>query len=80
MNMMITCKQATNFISQKEEGKLSLRQRWQLWVHLGVCAVCRIFEKQNNIIISNAPHIHEHISATLSTAEKEAIIAALEKE
>ena len=76
---MITCKQATKFISQKEEGKLSLRQHWQLWMHLGVCAVCRIFQKQNKIITRNAPHIHEHIEVSLSKAEKESIISALEK-
>ncbi|MEP7318129.1 MAG: hypothetical protein ABI921_05300 [Panacibacter sp.] len=75
---MITCKQATKFISQKEEGKLSLQQRWQLWMHLGVCAVCRIFQKQNKIIISNTPHIHEHINASLSVAEKKSIITVLE--
>lgn len=76
---MITCKQATKFISQKEEGKLSLRQRWQLWMHLGVCAVCRIFQKQNKIIISNTSQMHEHIHASLSPLEKESIIAVLEK-
>ncbi|HRI20260.1 MAG TPA: hypothetical protein PLA68_04880 [Panacibacter sp.] len=76
---MITCKEATKFISQKEEGKLSLRQRWQLWMHLGVCAVCRIFERQNKVIIKNAPHLHEHLNASLSVLEKESIVAALEK-
>ena len=76
---MITCKQATTFISQKEEGRLSLRQRWQLWMHLGVCKICRLFKKQNKIIIKNTPHIHKHIDVSLSTAEKESIVAALEK-
>lgn len=76
---MITCKQATKFISQKEEGKLSLRQRWQLWMHLGVCEICRIFQKQNKIIIKSTSHIHEYIDVSLSTAEKESIISALEK-
>ena len=77
---MITCKQATKFISQKEEGKLSLQQRWQLWIHLAMCTICRIFEKQNKVIISNTPHIHEHINASLSAAEKESIVAVLENE
>ena len=76
----ISCKEATKFISQKEEGKLSLRQRWQLWLHLGVCAVCRIFEKQNKVIISNTPHLHEHIDASLSPLQKVSIVAALEKD
>ncbi len=76
---MITCKEATRFISQKEEGKLSFKQRWQMWLHLSVCAICRIFEKQNKVIISNAPHLHEHIDVSLSPLEKASIVAALEK-
>ncbi len=76
---MITCKQATKFISQKEEGKLSIRQRYQLWMHLAVCIFCKMFHKQNEIIINNAPHLPDYNDATLSRLEKESIVAALEK-
>jgi flagellar biosynthesis/type III secretory pathway chaperone len=76
---MISCKEATKFISQKEEGKLSFHQRWQLWQHLAICAVCRLFNKQNKVIINNTPHLDDYNDALLSQSEKESIISALEK-
>ena len=78
MKVMITCQEATKFISQKEEGKLSLSKLLQLWFHLGICGVCKIFNRQNKIIIRNAPHVHENINVSLSASEKESIIALLE--
>ena len=75
---MISCKEATNFISQKEEGKLSFRQRWQLWQHLAVCTFCRLFNKQNKVFIKSAPHLHEHTDAALTATQKDSLIKALE--
>jgi hypothetical protein len=75
---MISCKQATDFISRKEEGKLSFRQRLQLWQHLAVCSFCKLFYKQNKIFSNTIPHLHEHISATLTAEQKESLIKALE--
>ena len=75
---MITCKEATDFISRKEEGKLSLRRRWQLWQHLAVCSFCKLFYKQTKVITDSAPHLHEHTNATLSQEQKESLIKALE--
>jgi hypothetical protein len=75
---MISCKEATNFISRKEEGKLSFRQRWQLWQHLAVCSFCKLFYKQNKVFLQSASHLHENTDATLTPAEKESLIAALE--
>lgn len=71
---MITCKEATNFISLKEERKLSLKQYIQLWVHLGACSLCKLFYRQNKIITKSAGKLHEHTSAKLSPSQKEAII------
>lgn len=75
---MISCKQATDFISRKEEGKLSLRKRWQLWQHLAICSFCKLFYKQNKIISNTAPHLQEDPDATLTPQQKEALISALE--
>lgn len=79
MKVMITCQQATKFISQREEGRLSIGKMFQLWYHLGICGICKIFNKQNKIIIRNLPHAHKHINVSLTPLEKESIIAALEK-
>jgi hypothetical protein len=75
---MISCKEATKYISQREEGKLTFHQRWQLWQHLAICAVCRLFSKQNKVIIHTMPHLHDYNDALLTQSEKDSIISALE--
>jgi hypothetical protein len=50
MKASITCKKAVDLISKKEEGRLSLRQRFQLWRHLAVCSLCKTFAAQNKVI------------------------------
>ena len=50
MHIGITCKQAVDYISKKEEGKISLWQRIQLARHLAVCSLCRRFASQDKVI------------------------------
>jgi hypothetical protein len=49
-----------------------------LWQHLAVCTFCRLFNKQNNVFIKSAPHLHEHTGAALTPEQKDSLIAALE--
>ncbi len=67
----ITCKKATLLISMKEEGKLSFAQKIQLRMHLAVCSMCKLFEKQSLFISKNARHLHEHSHTPLSSNSKE---------
>jgi hypothetical protein len=70
----ITCKQAVDYISKKEEGKLSAAQRVNLWRHLAVCSLCRIFNQQNKIIakaFSGFGHKEEH---RMSMDQKQAML------
>ena len=76
--VFITCKEATTFISQKEEGKLPFLQRIELWIHLAICSVCKLFVKQNKTIIKNIHGLEENIDASLSEKEKQVIIDKLE--
>ena len=77
---MITCKQATEFIIKLEEGKLSLKKHWLLWMHLGICGLCKLFAKQSRFISKSSVHIHDHITENLSSDDKEKIIQALEQQ
>lgn len=79
MKWTITCKEATNFISLKEEGRLSFKQRIGLWLHLGVCSLCKLFYRQNKIITRHAAHLPEHTDIHLSPADKEAIISKMKE-
>ncbi len=48
---MITCKQSTEWVIKKEYKKLSVKENLQLLSHMAICSVCRLFQKQNSLII-----------------------------
>lgn len=80
MKWQITCKQATEFVIKRQEGKLSLKNRYLLWVHMGICSFCKLFKIQADFIAKNSRHMHEHIDEVLTTEEKEKMIANLQKQ
>ena len=43
---IISCKDASRYVSQAQDGQLSAFSRWALRMHLKVCAKCRRFEQQ----------------------------------
>ncbi len=43
---MLTCKDASHLISERQERPLGFRERWGLRMHLWICANCRRFERQ----------------------------------
>lgn len=47
---MLTCKQASQLISQSLDQPLSLPQRLQLKVHLFLCGACRRFRQQLHLL------------------------------
>ncbi len=77
MKLQITCKQATEFVVKRDEGKLSIKNRCLLLLHLGICGLCKIFAKQSKFIGKNSKNLHSHIDETLSPEEKQQIITSL---
>lgn len=75
---MITCKSASFLVSKKEEGKIGLIENYQLKIHLSICRLCRLFEKQGWLLKNNAPHTHTHIQETLSEEAKDKMKQVLE--
>ena len=47
---MITCKQASQLVSERHDRKLSWRERIALRLHLWICKNCQRFERQINYI------------------------------
>jgi hypothetical protein len=43
---MLSCKEASQLISEGQDRKLSLRERLGLRLHLWMCDSCRLFEQQ----------------------------------
>lgn len=44
--MNLSCKQATQLLSQREERKLTLAERLALRLHLAICRGCRAVSEQ----------------------------------
>ena len=61
---LITCREATNFISQKEEGKITFSQRIKLAIHLLICEFCKLFYKQNKFLAKNFLNLKTEDSLT----------------
>ena len=77
--MSITCKQAVDYISRKEEGKLSTAQRFALWQHLAICTFCRAFNRQNRLLRSVfKKYVHEQ-KPVGEAVNKKALIEALQQ-
>lgn len=47
---MLSCKEATQLMSQKMDGKLSAMNRLSLGLHLLICRGCRNFDDQIQFI------------------------------
>ena len=56
--LMLNCSEATLLMAKKEEGKLSLKERIQLALHVSMCSLCRKFEKQSLLIGYESKHVH----------------------
>jgi hypothetical protein len=81
MKLHITCKEATDFISRKEEGKLVWWKQWQLAQHLAICSLCRLFDVQSRQIAESMKQLDSHAHAgALDSADKEKIVEILEND
>ena len=69
----LSCKKATFLMSKKEEGRLTLKEKIQLRLHLTICDFCTRFQKQVKFFTGNAVHTHEHIHTPLREEKKEEI-------
>ena len=50
---MLSCKDASQIISQSLDRKLTLRERFQLQIHLVLCKFCKRFSQQLEIMCVN---------------------------
>lgn len=78
--MRITCREATEFIVKREEGKLTFKQRVQLWLHMGICGLCKLFAKQSKFISKMSSHLEGHLEESLTIEEKTQMIESLQKQ
>jgi hypothetical protein len=67
---MISCKEATHWISLKEEGKLSYTKTIKLKTHLAICILCKRFEIQTRYFTKLSTHLHKENVVNLSIEKK----------
>jgi len=60
---MITCKQATQLISDKLDQNLNLWQRLNLKIHLLLCHYCRKYARQIGFLHSASTQLDQHIES-----------------
>ncbi len=58
---MRNCREITALVSQGLDKKLTLAERFSVWLHVSMCTNCRTFEKQVQFIHNNARHYVGHL-------------------
>ena len=77
MGLHITCKEAVDYISKKEEKKLNVLQKVKLKYHLAICSLCKIFSIQNEIITKALSGSDSQEDYFLTEEKKEEIIESV---
>lgn len=47
---MMSCKDVSHLTTQALDRRLTLSERWGVWLHLRICAACRNFNRQMSLI------------------------------
>jgi hypothetical protein len=73
--LMISCKQATEMMAKKEEGKISFANQIRLWYHLFICTCCKTFKKQDTLIVKHLSQLENNAPETYLSAEEKKSMA-----
>lgn len=66
---MLTCKDASHLISERQERPLGFRERWGLKLHLWMCVNCRRFERQMALMRQALRKLGERTEAEAASTE-----------
>jgi len=47
---MLSCKDVSHLTTQALDRRLTLSERWGVWLHLRICAACRRFNRQMTLL------------------------------
>ncbi len=67
--LMLTCKDASHLLSERQERPLSRRERWGLRLHLWMCVSCRRFEQQLDLMRRAMRLLRRRVEAEADAAE-----------
>lgn len=66
-------------MGKKEEGKLPLKEKVQLRLHLCICDFCVKFHQQVKFFTGNARQLHEHTHHIMNEEKKASIKKMLQQ-
>lgn len=67
---MISCKEASLLSAKNEEGKLTWGEKFRLRLHIMICKVCQVVQKQNEFVIDHAKSLDTKLADRLTIDEK----------
>ena len=80
---MMSCREATRLLSERQERRLSLRERLALGFHLLICHLCRKFgrnvEQLHGLLNKTGEQEADHVSG-LTPESRQRLQSALDKE
>jgi hypothetical protein len=71
---MISCKQSTEWVIQKEHDQFSVKQNLQLLSHMAICRFCRVFAHQSSLINKALHKSESQEFSHLTSTEKEELL------
>jgi len=77
--IMLSCEDTTHLVVKKAYEKLSMWDKMRLFMHLGMCKYCSLFEKQNKFIDEQVAKLDEASINDLSQETKEKILKDIQK-
>ena len=78
--VIYNCEEATKYVVQKGDIKLSMIQRMRLWMHMQMCDACRRFDIQNEWIDKQMKNLLPNEEGHLSHEQKEKMDQTLQNE
>lgn len=57
--ILLSCKDATLLTCKEQENAITLREKFQLRIHLLVCKFCALFYKQSNEVHKHLTKLHD---------------------
>lgn len=77
--MMLSCEDTTHLVVKKAYEKLGWWDKMRLFMHLGMCKYCSLFEKQNKLIDDQVANLDESGINKLDQEMKDKILEDIQK-
>jgi len=71
MKMMINCEQATYLVDKEQYTPLSIKEKFDLKLHLMTCKFCRLYKVESHIINDKLTQVFKFDNVELKLSDKQ---------